>query len=632
MILTSVRVHDFKNITDSSDVDLTDGVTCLVGKNESGKTAFLEALYRLNPLSTGHPTKFVPLRDFPRPRHGREQGSIGEVEAVTARFVLEDADVKKIESEVGAGVVQDREVEVGRCYDNSLLVSVEADESKAVKHLVSQSGLDSTLAKGVSSIEQLREKLQEIESPSEGQTALVERLVDLDVGGLIRKAIVARLPQFLYFDSYSELPSRISIPYLQNTDEAELGPGERTALSLLRLASADLADFDHADNEMRVAALEAASSALTSEVFEYWTQNTQLRVKLNIDWKVSDGDGVMQPPFLDIRIENLRHGNVSLSFGERSTGFQWFFSFLTAFSEYRDDDRDIVLLLDEPGLGLHAAAQGDFLRYIDEQLAVAHRVIYSTHSPFMVEPTQIGRVRLVEDKGDDGTEISGDVLTTNRDTVFPIQAALGYELAQSLFVGSDNLLVEGPSDLLYMTAISDHLRSLNRDSLDQRWTIVPVGGMEKIPTFIALLGSQLNLTVLVDGAKGGNQRIKDMVEKHLIDEGRVLAISEFASTNRADIEDLFDTRFYLDLAKASGITAPAPSALPPTGRIVKRIEKKAGEFDHYQPAAFFVQNQGEWLSQLDDGTLDRFEALIQAVNATLVVGDRSESARAAVPT
>jgi predicted ATP-dependent endonuclease of OLD family len=84
---------------------------------------------------------------------------------------------------------------------------------------------------------------------------------------------------------------------------------------------------------------------------------------------------------------------------ERSKGFIWLFSFLAAFSEYVNEGRRIILL-DEPGLNLHAKAQNDLLRFIDDRLAPHHQVIYSTHSLFMIEPTKLDRCRTVEDVDD----------------------------------------------------------------------------------------------------------------------------------------------------------------------------------------------------------------------------------------
>src|SRR5207344_2271093 len=118
----------------------------------------------------------------------------------------------------------------------------------------------------------------------------------------------------------------------------------------------------------------------------------------------------------------------------------------------------------------------------DEKLAPAHQVVYSTHSPFMVQPAKLHRARTVEDVGDEGTKVRDDVMATIPETVFPLQAALGYELAQTLFLGPDNLVVGGPADLIYLQVLSDHARSQGMTPLDARWTVVPAGGLDKVPT------------------------------------------------------------------------------------------------------------------------------------------------------
>src|SRR4029077_3372121 len=79
-----------------------------------------------------------------------------------------------------------------------------------------------------------------------------------------------------------------------------------------------------------------------------------------------------------------------------------------------------------------------------------------------------------------GTKVGDDVLSTDKDTLFPLQGALGYEITQTLFVGKHTLLVEGPSDLLYLTAFSQALKKDGRTSLDPRWTISTVGGADKV--------------------------------------------------------------------------------------------------------------------------------------------------------
>ncbi|MGH7005286.1 MAG: AAA family ATPase, partial [Alphaproteobacteria bacterium] len=53
MKFARAEISNFQSVRDSGSFTLGD-VTCLVGKNESGKTALLQALYRLNPFIEAH--------------------------------------------------------------------------------------------------------------------------------------------------------------------------------------------------------------------------------------------------------------------------------------------------------------------------------------------------------------------------------------------------------------------------------------------------------------------------------------------------------------------------------------------------------------------------------------------------
>lgn len=136
-------------------------------------------------------------------------------------------------------------------------------------------------------------------------------------------------------------------------------------------------------------------------------------------------------PLLQIRVRNQRH-RVSVPFDERSRGFVWFFSFLAYFTNLeQNSDSELILLLDEPGLSLHARAQEDLLRLIDDQLAPSHQVIYTTHRPFMVSAGHQDRVRTVIDQDRAGAKVSADIFQADEDTAFPLLAAMGIELTRS---------------------------------------------------------------------------------------------------------------------------------------------------------------------------------------------------------
>jgi predicted ATP-dependent endonuclease of OLD family len=127
------------------------------------------------------------------------------------------------------------------------------------------------------------------------------------------------------------------------------------------------------------------------------------------------------------RVKNNLH-RLTLPFSERSAGFIWFFSFLVKFSQVQNSSaKPLVLLLDEPGLTLHAKAQEDLLRYFADKLVPRHQLTFSTHSPFLMPADKIETVRIVEDRvtspspgrwTSDGTKVRSDVMAVDRDTLW----------------------------------------------------------------------------------------------------------------------------------------------------------------------------------------------------------------------
>src|SRR6266545_3580749 len=114
MLLTLARVRKFKSIDDSGLVGFEPDVTCLVGRNESGKTAFLEALARANPMADD-PRWFDELRDYPRALRASERAQVADTVPIAASFELCDADVEALWAEFGPGVVSSREIRPARC-------------------------------------------------------------------------------------------------------------------------------------------------------------------------------------------------------------------------------------------------------------------------------------------------------------------------------------------------------------------------------------------------------------------------------------------------------------------------------------------------------------------------------------
>ena len=342
------------------------------------------------------------------------------------------------------------------------------------------------------------------------------------------------------------------------------------------------------------------------------------------------------------RIYNSLH-RVDTPFSERSAGFVWFFSFLVKFAQVKNETNPVILLLDEPGLTLHGKAQADLLRFFKEKLAPHHQVIYSTHSPFMVPAGDLASIRVVQDviemKGHRrtplGTKVRDDVLTQDPDTLFPLQAALGYELTQSLFIGQNTLLVEGPGDILYIHALNDALRRQKRQGLDARWTICPAGGIDKIRPFASLFsGNELNIAVLSDQAAGDKRKIEDLRKSQILKAGQFFTVAELLERPEADIEDLFAPALFVEVLNAT-YSLPTKHSLTvkkledadkATTRLVKKAEAyfkllpdTISMLDHFSPAAWLIRNSELLDAKTPEAneTLDRAEFVFKTFNALL---------------
>jgi len=637
MKLKKVRVKHFRNIIDSTDVEIEDDITCLVGKNESGKTAFLQSLYRLNPVREN--IKFSIPDNYPawlEKDHRLKGINLANEIPISATFSLEEDEIKLIEDVFGTGILIGNEFDLMRNYAGNLSLFLSVNENTLVKHMLANFQFNqniSTELRKSKTIEELHEVIERlhkrvnISDEVKSQLSIIQINIDELIGpdGL-KNAIFTylkdKMPQFFYFDKYSSLPYSVDITKLLRFNESQLNESEITARSLLRLAAADDEYLLNPDYERRKRELENVANSLTKDVLDYWSQNPELRVNPDITLKtVPNAQGhtaVINE--LKIRIWDNRH-LLSLPFNEHSSGFQWFFSFLAAFSEFKFRDTPVVILLDEPALGLHAKAQSDFLRYIEERLSTKNQVIFTTHSPFMVQPDHLERVRIVEDKGrTEGSKITMDVLTTDPDTLFPLQGALGYELAQHLFISPHNLVVEGTSDFSYLSIFSDYLRNeLNLTCLDERWSIIPVGGADLIPSFIALLGNHLDVTVLVDSQRAGHQKLSRLATLGYLKQMRIITIGEILNIKFGDIEDLFDEDDYLHLYNLAFSENITKSDLTGSDPIVSRIARYKGinRFDHGKPADYLLRNRDHFLQEISRNTINNFEKLFIRINSTL---------------
>jgi hypothetical protein len=359
----------------------------------------------------------------------------------------------------------------------------------------------------------------------------------------------------------------------------------------------------------------------TSQMATYWHQSQDLAVIIDVDRTQEDqADGSAEVTnWLEVRVQDRRHGHTT-NFNERSSGFRWFFSFLAAFSRYEGMMERIIILLDEPGLELHVKAQQDLLRFIEDRIAVEHQVLYTTHSPFMIDSSRLDRVRLVEDRAVEvGSRVTADLASVEADTAYPLQAALAYEMAGRLFGGAPTVLVDSPSDLVFLQVLSEHLRSLARGHLNEDWTVLSVPGLARLHSVLALFGQERGPTVVA--APGtDHQHLADLVGRGAVPPGRIVLPGQVTGVAASDVEDLFEVGDYVaifNLAfREDGQPLLSSAELPPGDRVVARIEQQRGEFDRSLPAIILARHKEQIAGALSESTLANFEQFFGRINAT----------------
>ena len=628
MKLKKITIHKFKSINTDQSINIEDDITILVGMNESGKTACLEAMAKTNyHQSDGKLSSFSETHDYPRRDRTNLRRGKSLDKAITCEYEIDKDTLSLVEQKICPGILSDKTIIQEHTYKNGEDIFITTDY-EALHHLIiSKLKIPKDKKHLITDISD-RDSYNSTKEQLNGYFDLSEFDYLLDeedgwdwddfLGGYVYKNIIEpRLPKFLYYNEYYSLPHRVLIGEIASN--SDLSDGDKTAQALLELARIDINGLVNSEDfEDLKAELEPNSLRVSNYLFKYWGTNNNLEIVFDIDNRDEEY-------ILDIRIKNIDQG-ISLPLTNKSKGFNWFFSFLVWFKKIQEDeDSNYILLLDEPGLNLHASAQSDLLKFLEDLAKDSYQIIYTTHSPFMIDSGNLHRVRTVFET-DSSTRLSDSIQEKDPNTLFPLQAALGYDIAQNLFVGNKNLLVEGISDLIYLEVFSNLLKEEGRQGLDDSITIVPVGGLEKVSSFISLLrGNKLKIICLLDSPSSSQEQfLRNVIERKLIQRSGIRYFHEFIEANTtATIEDLFDVDDYLELFNATfkekyqEINA---SELPKGNKIItKRIDillknknEQHNRFNHYSPANFLSRSDVKSICK--GSTLDRFEKLFKTVN------------------
>lgn len=258
-------------------------------------------------------------------------------------------------------------------------------------------------------------------------------------------------PKFVYFNNYIKVKPIIHLQQLAQREQSKslndeyYDYGNLSLLKFIGYSANQLSQLGTPNNQEnniekfreklddRDYKLNAASIELTKKIREIWNPDHQKdeASKLNIK---ADGQ------YLKVVVED--EVGVEVELDQRSEGFQWMTSFFIVFSSQANADfKNCILLLDEPATSLHALKQKEFIKTIN-RLAKDNQILFTTHSPFMISQDELDLVRIVElTDRNQGTKVNNKIISNDPAALFPLQEALGYSLAQSMFTAKKNVLL-----------------------------------------------------------------------------------------------------------------------------------------------------------------------------------------------
>ncbi|MCX5669696.1 MAG: AAA family ATPase [Planctomycetota bacterium] len=593
MKLESFRVTNYRCVQDSGWIDMDD-ITVLVGKNESGKTSLLKALHKFKPFK---PEPYLMDREWPR---GRRTDRSENAVAVAVRFTLEEAERQRL-SEIGSGADKATGVEITKTYRGDFVcrflpedLSAEHDKGE-FKWLLSQevvvpvgvseklrSAVASVLGMGKESVEAngvatFNQKVAEF-SQAIDQGVDAENKADQEAAQAVKSVLTELgkkatlpgpktqadalatqwIPTFIYMDEHRPFSGIAFLDQIkQRKDKNGITDQDKTILMILGMAGIDfekeVGRANAQDKEQRMLDMNDASLTLTNLIADHWSQR---RYEVRFE---ADGNHLIA--FVKDQVQTAL-----VPLDERSKGFQWFFSFdMTFLCETKGTFKGAVVLLDEPGLHLHAAAQRDLLKRMKEY-AKGNQLIYSTHMPFMIDMERLDNIRVCTESKEAGTKVTADFYAADQDARFPLQAALGLSMSQSLFVGQYNLVVEGITDFWMLSSMASILREGNEPSLDERIVITPSGGATKAAYVATMLqGQQLNVVVLLDSDPEGKNVADGLIKNWIMKDRHVMLLGDvIARKEETTLEDLFPLEFYLGYVNTTYKTELGTSGLSPS--------------------------------------------------------------------
>jgi ABC-type ATPase involved in cell division len=305
-------------------------------------------------------------------------------------------------------------------------------------------------------------------------------------------------PVFELFEDFgSLLPNRIDMEdIITGNEQVE---GYKAARNFLAIAQLDYSFFQQPSSRILKQKIENLNQSLTRNFQDFWQQsigrNNKIHIQFELDHYSAAYGEKAGKPYLEFWIKDEGE---RLYPKQRSRGVRWFLSFYMELKASANVNKQMLLLVDEPGVSLHARAQEDVLK-VFEDIKEKIQVIYTTHSPHLVEINKLHRVLAIQRDDLDSLRSTTRILdplslsTASPDTLSPLQSILGNPLAGEGFSNKKfNLIVNDTGSFYILNAI------ILLMGFKGKISVIPSTGVSNIPLLCnILMGWGLDFAVLL---------------------------------------------------------------------------------------------------------------------------------------
>jgi AAA15 family ATPase/GTPase len=545
MRLSSFKIQHFKSIINTGQCHLsdTDNVLVLAGQNEAGKSAVVEAL---NFFRNG------PSEDFDK-LHRRKD----EHPEVVCHFLLDDVDIENIFNESENQKLKDfltknKEISFKRgsiSEDKFEKIVLTDDFKDLIKDFFLVPTTPPALAAQIPVTTTIAEPAADETADTTTTTTTDPPKEPYSINNL-EWFLVPEIRKFLFFDLFNDLlPSEVKI-----TDIPKY-PAVQDFEKVYNVNFANIVTKEPRDitrEELRI------NNAATDDLNTYWRQKLEegskynYKVKIIASEKVKFGDPPQEAQ-TEAKVEFYidRDDEDPLYLEQKSKGFRWFSSFnlkLRAFGAEDNFIKNLVILIDEPGHGLHEKAQLDVKEVIEELAKKGAQVIYATHYANLIgtEGKEFARIRLVSNSKKKGTVVQNPAQyassTGSKDALSPIITAMGIQSVGSILDQQKlNVVVEGITDHYYLASFK---KLLNKD---ERLAFLPACGVTNVPNLVCvLIGWACKYKSVFDDDPGSGRKAYNLLKNEFYEKSDEIAQKNIYKLSGCNgIEDIFESEdFY----------------------------------------------------------------------------------------